>query len=373
MESGGSERQMLQLLQGLDRNLIRPHLYLTYASGPLLDQVPSDVKVDSYAKSYSRAYAVVPGSLYALQLKKLRSSLRARKIDVTYDRLYHTVMLTAAACKGLAVQRVVTVVSPPSRDFGQSRQRWMSIKRALLGWSYRSATSLLAVSQESAEDASTFYSISPDRWAIVPSPIDYDKIQVQASLEPPPDFNPTHKLDMVAVGRLSKEKNHALLLECLSILIGKYKVEPHLHIVGDGVLRGELEQLVKNKRLEQNVTFYGVQPNPAAIVSRCDVLCLPSFYEGFPNVVMEAMACRTPVIASQNAGGLRELLGANQERGLRLSPEDADAWAAAIASLPKKVAMEEQIAAADKWVRERHSLPVWIGQMQHIFQSTKRP
>ena len=368
MQSGGSERQMLQLLIGLNRQKVRPHLYLTYRNGPLLESIPSDVKIEAFAAEQNSMYCLLPGSLYGLQVRMLRNVLRRNQIAVSYDRLYHTVMLGALACTGLSVARVVTVVSPPSRDFGQSKQRWKSIKRAVLGWSYRSAKTLLAVSEESAADAAEFYKLKRHRFQIVPSPIDFAAIDLAKNSAPPVNFQKHPGLNIAMVGRLSAEKNHRLLVEVLRRLHGQ-NVQAHLHVVGDGVLRQELQSLAEQANVAQRVTWYGVQSNPHRIVARCDVFCLPSLYEGFPNVVMEAMAVGTPVIASNQAGGLQALLGKKDERGQQLSPNDADQWTAALANLAsKKPNLANQIEMAKTWVLQHHDLPAWISEMEYIFR-----
>lgn len=81
MESGGSERQMLQLLAKIDRSKIAPHLYLTYRTGPLLDQIPTDVVVDSFAERDASKLALVPGLLFGCNCEsfvKLLKSVRSK-------------------------------------------------------------------------------------------------------------------------------------------------------------------------------------------------------------------------------------------------------------------------------------------------------
>jgi glycosyltransferase involved in cell wall biosynthesis len=371
MESGGSERQMLQLLKGLNREKIQPHLYLTYGFGSLMERIPADVPTEVFADQDISHWAKIPGSLFAMQVRKLRRVLRSRSINVTYDRLYHTVMLGAIATRRLPVARVITVVSPPSQDFGNTKQRWMGIKRKLLSWSYGSATRLFAVSEDSAIDASKFYNIPIERWSIVPSPIDFASVVANSEATPPTNFIKHPGLNIVMLGRLSAEKNHSMMLKVISELMIQGK-QTHLHIIGDGVLRDALKAEVNQLKLESNVTFYGVLANPHAIVGRCDVLCLPSLYEGFPNVVMEAMACRTPVIASSNAGGLRSLIG-NNDRGWLLDPTDANAWQEIITSMiDRRLDTSSSIESACEYVREYHDLPAWIETMEQVFREASK-
>src|SRR5690606_6228144 len=70
-----------------------------------------------------------------------------------------------------------------------------------------------------------------------------------------------------------------------------------LWMIGDGELRESLQRLVESRGLAQHVHFWGQLAQPAPWIAAADVLCLPSHFEGFPNVMLEAMALGTPVIA----------------------------------------------------------------------------
>jgi glycosyltransferase involved in cell wall biosynthesis len=277
-------------------------------------------------------------------------------------------MLGAIAAYREPVARVITVVSPPSQDFGQSHQRWKSIKRKLLAASYRTATSLLAVSQESANDAARFYDIPLDRWTIVPSPIDLTLVQSNAAAQPPENFRRFPGLNIAIIGRLSAEKNHEFLFNILADLKRESK-QVHLHVIGDGILREKLQMQTHHLGIASDVTFYGVQSNPHAIAARCDCLALPSLYEGFPNVIMEAMACRIPVIASNRAGGLKDLIGEN-ERGILLAPDNAATWKRHLETLDvHSPAIQHTLQLAADYVSAHHDLPKWMHQMEDIFIS----
>jgi glycosyltransferase involved in cell wall biosynthesis len=82
-----------------------------------------------------------------------------------------------------------------------------------------------------------------------------------------------------------------------------------LVILGEGRLGGELRALVQRLGLEGQVHFAGFQRNPFAWFTKADAFVLSSRYEGLPNVVLEALACGTPVIATPAPGGIDELLG----------------------------------------------------------------
>lgn len=117
-------------------------------------------------------------------------------------------------------------------------------------------------------------------------------------------FYPKHKNDndiedvtIVTVCRLVEEKNISMLISALSILKQKNKDKNIvLKIVGDGPLRDELQKQVKDSGLSNFVDFVGFVTNPEEFYQNSDVFVLPSIYEGFGHVYIEANACGIPCI-----------------------------------------------------------------------------
>ncbi len=130
------------------------------------------------------------------------------------------------------------------------------------------------------------------------------------------------------VGRLVPVKGISDLLEAVKRLAER---RPRLQaaLVGDGPLRAHVEALVNQFGLEGRVRLPGVRPiqEIAQWMAACDVLCLPSRSEGCPNVVLEAMACGRPVVASA-VGGVPELVA--PECGILVPPADPARLAAAL-------------------------------------------
>ncbi len=129
------------------------------------------------------------------------------------------------------------------------------------------------------------------------------------------------KKRMLLVAVLTPRKGIKYLLEALNRI--KLKRQDYfLDIVGTGPNRTDYEEEVKKLGLSDFVKFHGRQPEVASFMRNCDFFILPSLYENFGVVYIEAMACGKPVIAT-NAGGPNEVV--NEEVGLLVPPKDVDA------------------------------------------------
>ena len=153
---------------------------------------------------------------------------------------------------------------------------------------------------------SDFCSSQLKRWMRIP---DWPKIKVVHCTVGEDFFNAVKPIDknsstFVCIGRLAPQKGHLLLLEAFSKLVREQKHEAKLLLIGDGVLRGEIEKRITELGLEQSVTITGnvseaeVRRHLEASVA----LVMPSFAEGLPMVFMEAFSIGRPVIGTYVAG-----------------------------------------------------------------------
>ncbi|MBD3287789.1 glycosyltransferase [candidate division KSB1 bacterium] len=134
---------------------------------------------------------------------------------------------------------------------------------------------------------------------------------------------------ILAVNRLSEEKGIKYLLEAFAGLNDK---NTDLIIIGDGPLKNKLQNRSKALKIERNVIFHDFLSHEQIYkwFNAADLHCLPSLWEGCPNVVIEALACGTPVISTQT-GGIPDLV-TSEEYGLLVKPGDADALTKALSS-----------------------------------------
>ena len=292
---GGAERVIVTLLKHLDRAKFKLTLAVVDTRNAVfLEHLPKDVEL------IDLDYRMVR---YALP--KIIWLIWCRRPDVVFSTLGHLNLALAMVRIFLPdkiryIARETTVVS-----YGLHAHRFPRLWRKLIRRYYGRVDLLVCQSRFMQRDLVENFSFPEDRTVVINNPVDMDLIYAKS--------NQSHELGnkdlgliyFVAAGRLSSVKGFDLLIEAVAILKDR---RIRLDILGEGLLLDDLKQLVRSSELEDQVKFAGFQPNPYAWFSRADGFVLSSRYEGFPNVVLEALACGTPVIATPAPGGVQEIL-----------------------------------------------------------------
>lgn len=372
LDAGGSERQLLYLLHGLDRTRFEPVLYLLYESGVLLNEVPPDIPRIAFWSNHKTPRWNWPGRIHGMQVKHLSQTLREQKIDVVYDRLFHMTMISGPATLQTGTARVSTIVSPPQFDLPRSEKRWVAMKKQLLRKAYATANKVLTVGAGTADNAAEFYQLPREQFTVMLSPIDIERIDAMAAKTwTGTPLRPNRK-NIISIGRLSDEKGHRYLISAFAKYIREASIgrlpEADLHIVGDGVLRKELTSQVHNLGIDDRVVFHGQVSNPHALLRQCDLMCLPSLYEGMPNAMLEAMACRVPVLATNTQQGPGELLR-SRPLGTLVSKANVDEMSNAIRDrFENPEHWLSRVDSARDYVENNHNLVHWISNMSRVFE-----
>lgn len=144
-----------------------------------------------------------------------------------------------------------------------------------------------------------------------------------------PIYDGERKKEIVAIGRMSSQKNYPLLLNAFSQVALDF-VEYRLQILGEGELRSELESQVLQLHIEDKVDMPGYVTDIPERLYKATLYVLPSDYEGMPNTLMEAMALGLPCIATDCDGGGSSFLIDNEKNGILVPKGDVDALAKAM-------------------------------------------
>jgi len=170
---------------------------------------------------------------------------------------------------------------------------------------------------------------------------------------------------IVAAGRLAEAKNYPLLIDALALLRGV--VPATLFILGQGDEERAIRTRVASRGLDGAVVLCGFQKNPWKVIARADVFALTSHYEGFGNVLVEAMACGVPVVATGSAG-TRDIVRDGVD-GLLVNEHEPAAVAAALERVLADDVLRRRLAAAAEIGAERFALPAIAAEYGRVFGS----
>ncbi|CAM3055070.1 hypothetical protein SPAN111604_01450 [Sphingomonas antarctica] len=259
------------------------------------------------------------GLALAAQVPALRNAVRTHRPKVLLSAGNQSNLPVALACLRSDTASIAKITNPVARPgthgAGQAFRSWRFGKQAQL------VDLTLALSDADARAYAADYSNA--RFTFVHNPYVESAHLALAETRGPLPAEPM----LLTVGRLAVQKDHATLLDALALLKDR---RWRLTLVGEGPLRADLERQAARLGLASRITFAGfVDPLPH--YAAADLFVLPSRWEGFPAVALEALAAGLPVIATNCAPGLTQLLA-----GLPLPATtpvgDAAALTAAIAS-----------------------------------------
>ena len=254
--------------------------------------------------------------------------------------------------KGGGHRFFISVGTPLSQQARESHpfwpKRWWYRRR--LRALFSRCDGLIANAQGVARDLTQFLGVAPNRIAVAPNPAVPPDLTTRAAeaVDHPWLFDAAIPVVMAA-GRLSRVKDFPTLLQAFTRL---HAVRPcRLMILGQGRQRRKLERLAQGLGVAADVDFTGFVDNPYAYLARASVFVVSSLREGGPNVLIEALACGTPVVATDCPYGPREILEGGRW-GALVPVGDAPALAQAI-----DAALRDPLpGAALKRAAERYSV-----------------
>lgn len=357
LAGGGAERAAVQILNGLDRTRWDRSIYLFRAEGPYLGQLSSEVRLQTGA-STSRLG----------RWRELRRFIAATNPDLVVAFLSYFTVLSAVRAALTGAKVIFNQQTPMSAFLADADYEWRRPLRrrgftAVTRIGYAAADLVIATSRGVARDLGEAFGVDPSRVRVVPNPVDVAAVQAAAA-EPleAADEQRWRRPVIVAAGRLADAKNYPLLIEALALV--RMQVPATLFVLGQGERADDLRRLAAERGLGDVIVWCGFQANPWKYMARADVFALTSRYEGFGNVVVEAMACGVPVVATRSPG--TEDIVRDGVDGL-LTRHTPDAVAASLTRLLSDAAERDRMAAAARASARRFATPVIAQSYDAVF------
>jgi glycosyltransferase involved in cell wall biosynthesis len=304
---GGSERQAVELIKCIDRTRFEPYLACLRKDGPLFNELPDDFKdIPSYPLS---GFFNVTAFRQALKFLRYLRDIRVHVVQC-FDFYSNLFAIPLARLAG------VPVVLGARREEAVTKT-WS--QRTAERWCYRLATGVVANAEAIKAQLVQRDGLPQARVWTVHNGLDIQRFDDRSANSE--DHSDRNGLTIGVVANLRPEKGHAVFLDAATHLRRLYPGLKFL-IVGDGYYRRQVEANVNGLGLADVVRMTGAVADIPAILRTIDIAVLPSLSnEGFPNSVMEAMAARLPVVAT-DTGGTRELV-LDGETGYLIPPGNA--------------------------------------------------
>ncbi len=356
LAGGGAERAMLHLAQGLAERGFPTDLVLARAEGDYLSHVPASIRV----VDLQSRFPVIMSKTIALRryLQQEQPALLFSALDILSSAIW------AQRLAGVSTRIVMCVQTHLSRQFRNHQPNTMGkVRPFLVRWFYPWADAIVAASRGVAEDVSGMTGIPVDRIQVIHNPVVTPEVlqNMQAPIAHP-WFAPGEPPVILGVGRLVSQKDFPTLINAFAQL--RQQRTARLMILGEGEDRPKLEAQIRELGIEQDVALPGFVENPYACMAHAQVFALSSIFEGFGNVVAEAMATGTSIVSTDCESGPAEIL-MDGKYGKLVPVGDARALADAIATTLDHPTSPEVL----KQRAQAFSLDCVVDQYIHVLQT----
>lgn len=337
---GGAEMNAVRLAPGLLAAGVTPIYAVARGPGSFAEFLPEGTGIE----------VLDTGGIDSSTLRLVRARRPlARLLDSIRPDILCPVMAAPALAALGALSRVrhrppvvLSIQNSLSVSHEQSRRLRDRVELALIRRMFPRADGVIALSQGVAAELRRIVPALSDRVSVVHNVGMPLSTQREPAMRIPKREDPD-TITILACGRLSRQKDYPTLLRSFA------RLEPagslRLQILGDGELRDALTELSGELGIADRVRFLGFQRDPITHMRRADIFVLSSIWEGFGNVIVEAMSVGTPVVATACPHGPSEII-TNGDDGLLVEPGDVAGLAAAIQKLVDDSALRRRMGAA---------------------------
>jgi glycosyltransferase involved in cell wall biosynthesis len=333
---GGTEAKLVRnFLPALKKGeVLNPKLLLLRNEGEFANLIPDDIETFSLEEEKRTKLPQL--------VVRLRKALNKLDSEVLVSCMWYPALISYGA-RRLSPGAFTHVIhdTVPMMEFIKyelSHERFRWLKLHLIRKAYADADALIGNSQGVKDDFLDF-GMQAEKVHMIYNPLNREMIVRMAEEES--DINVNVPL-VVSAGRLVYQKAFDVLMKAFRKV--RDQVKAKLLIIGDGYMKQELLSMREALGLRDDVVFTGFQQNPFKFIKHATVFCLASRYEGFPNVVLEAMTLGVPVVVTNCHAGPSEITE-DGKYGILIPPEDPDALAEAILTILTDSQLRDKFSA----------------------------
>jgi len=285
---------------------------------------------------------------------KIKNIIKREQYDIVHVHLFPSNAIVALS--SLFLKKSIAYLFTIHSTF--NRRRSIKIFKIIDGLVYSRYAKIICISKQVQDSLIKWVPKIKEKIEIIPNGIPMNSKS---------NDNPLmKKYDVLFVGRLVQQKGINFLLEAVSILQKKYKKIIRVAIVGDGPIKKELIKMCEELKIKDSVEFLGFQRDVDQIMRSSRVLVLPSRWEGFGMVLLEAMKNKLPIIATK-VGGIPEII-TNEHEGILVPAENPKILANSINCVLENSELRNQlIQNAYKKVQSHYSIEKYAHNMFNLY------
>lgn len=297
LHGGGAEKAVVNLIKGLaERDEFDLDLVLATKEGPYLDLVPHEVRIVDL-KVGRAIKATLP----------LISYLKENRPWALIGNMGHVNVVASIARELSGIKTKLLLVEQNTLSAFQSKLKRAQLVELFMKWLYPRADAVAGVSAGVARDLEQYLGLGKETVKVLNNPVVNEDLITKSQADPDhPWFAANMPPVFLAVGRLNPQKDFPNLLAAFA-QVRKHQ-EARLIILGEGEERSALESIIQNLGIGEDVLLPGFVKNPYAYMKHASGFVLSSREEGLPTVLIEAMACGCPVVATDCPSGPDEIL-----------------------------------------------------------------
>ncbi|RLM42580.1 glycosyltransferase [Haloarcula sp. Atlit-47R] len=302
LEIGGVERMTLNLAEEFLNRGIDVTIVLARDAGELMNEVPESISLKILDAPDPTRFSLLSA------VPSLSKYLFHKEPDVLLSFMKHANITSLLAQKMSMIDTTVIIGERNHLSKALENEPWRReiAFQNLMKMLYPSADHIIATSVGVAEDIESYLN-KPLPVSTVYNPVVTPELKKKSKEDPDHEWFDDPDVPVVlSAARLHPQKDFQTLIKAFSLVDDRF--DARLLILGEGKERDDLESLIQDLDLESKTDLPGVVENPFPYMANSSVFVLSSVWEGFGNVLVEAMACGCPIVSTDCPSGPSEIL-----------------------------------------------------------------